>query len=55
MLKDVADSKRVNGNIKDMPAAAMSPLRRARREAPVAHTSATIISALFWPTVPVRI
>ncbi|EIE27163.1 hypothetical protein COCSUDRAFT_55186 [Coccomyxa subellipsoidea C-169] len=52
MLKDVADSKRVNGNIKDMPAAAMSPLRRARREAPVAHTSATIISALFWPTVP---
>ena len=53
MLKDVADSKRVNGNIRNMPAQAMSPLRRQRRETPVTTTSATVISALFWPALPV--
>lgn len=53
MLKDMADSKRVNGNIKNMPMQAMSPARRPHREAPMATTSATIISALFWPALPV--
>ncbi|KAK9907618.1 hypothetical protein WJX75_007065 [Coccomyxa subellipsoidea] len=52
MLKDVADSKRVNGNIRNMPRQAMSPLRRQHPEAPLTTTSATIISALFWPTLP---
>ena len=51
----MADSKRVNGNIRQMPQQALSPLRRQeRRQTPVDTVSATIISALFWPQLPVR-
>ena len=49
MLKDLADSKRVNANIKALPEQALSPLRRSRRRTDVAALDATVISALFWP------
>ena len=54
MLKDLADSKRVNANIKALPEQALSPLRRARRATDVAALDATVISALFWPPIQVR-
>ena len=53
MLKDLADSKRVNVNIKALPEQALSPLRRARRQTDVAALDATVVSALFWPPVQV--
>ena len=50
MLKDLADSKRVNGNIKALPVEVSSPVRGRRRDAAdIVPLSATIISALFWP------
>ncbi|CAK0784759.1 hypothetical protein CVIRNUC_007963 [Coccomyxa viridis] len=49
MLKDMADSKRVDANIHNIAPQAMSPLRRARRAVRVDALSATIISSLFWP------
>jgi anaphase-promoting complex subunit 2 len=54
MLKDMADSKRVNGNIRQMPQQALSPLRRQRRQTTMDNVSATIISALFWPQPQAR-
>ncbi|KAK9825161.1 hypothetical protein WJX81_008683 [Elliptochloris bilobata] len=59
MLKDLADSKRLNGGIHALPAAATSPLRRSprrrdRRAAtapPPGNLSATILSSLFWPPI----
>ena len=49
MLKDMADSKRIDSNIHNIAPQAMSPLRRARRAVRVDDLSATIISSLFWP------
>ena len=51
MLKDMADSKRINANIHAIGAAALSPVRRQRLLARVDGLSATVISALFWPPV----
>ena len=49
MLKDMADSKRIDANVHNIAPQAMSPLRRARRAVRVDSLSATIISSLFWP------
>lgn len=54
MLKDLADSKRLNGGIHALPAQATSPLRRDRRAAAPGSLSATILSGLFWPAVQAR-
>ncbi len=55
MLKDLADSKRLNAGIYALPAAATSPARRDRRAAAVpGGLSATILSGLFWPPVQAR-
>ena len=48
MLKDLADSKRLNASIK---ALAPEPGAAVRREADLSIHSATIVSALFWPPV----
>ena len=48
MLKDLADSKRLNASIK---ALAPEPGAALRREADLSTHSATIVSALFWPPV----
>ena len=49
MLKDMADSKRIDANVHNIAPQAMSPLRRARRAVRVDALSATIVSSLFWP------
>ena len=55
MLKDMADSKRLNAGIYALPATATSPARRDRRAAAVpGGLSATILSGLFWPPVQAR-
>jgi hypothetical protein len=47
MLRDIADSKRVNGNVHaDM-------LKRRGPAAPPISLDATIVSELFWPTLQV--
>ena len=48
MLKDLADSKRLNASIK---ALAPEPGAALRREVDLSIHSATIVSALFWPPV----
>eukprot|EP00891_Asterochloris_glomerata_P007911 jgi/Astpho2/7911/Aster-06390 len=48
MLKDLADSKRLNASIK---ALAPEPGAASRSEADLSIHSATIVSALFWPPV----
>ncbi|CAK9234248.1 unnamed protein product [Sphagnum troendelagicum] len=47
MLKDVADSKRINSNIKASAAAA--GLNQRDQQLPLEVLDATIISSLFWP------
>ncbi|EFN59544.1 hypothetical protein CHLNCDRAFT_19379, partial [Chlorella variabilis] len=51
MLKDLADSKRINANVKSVPNTA-TPLRRRRQLVNIDGLSATIVSQLFWPTLP---
>ncbi|PSC76910.1 anaphase-promoting complex subunit 2 [Micractinium conductrix] len=48
MLKDLADSKRVNANVQSVPNTA-TPLRRRRSLVDIGCLSATIVSQLFWP------
>ena len=50
MLKDIADSKRINSNIKALPTVVTSPVRGRRQDAAsIAPLTATVTSALFWP------
>ncbi|KAL4426176.1 hypothetical protein ABPG77_007458 [Micractinium sp. CCAP 211/92] len=51
MLKDLADSKRINANVKSVPNTA-TPLRRRRSLVDIDGLSATIVSQLFWPQLP---
>ncbi|KAK9838770.1 hypothetical protein WJX74_003024 [Apatococcus lobatus] len=53
MLKDLADSKRLNASIKQLPAG--PDTYRSRSAAPdssVDNMTATILSELFWPALP---
>jgi hypothetical protein len=50
-LQDLADSKRVNAAVKSVPNNA-TPLRRRRSLVGIEPLSATILSQLFWPTLP---
>ena len=53
MLKDIADSKRLNSNIKALPTVMTSPVRGRRQDAAsIAPLTSTVTSALFWPTQP---
>lgn len=49
MLKDIADSKRLNANIHAVPAAVGTPNRGRKKHPDIANVSATVISSLFWP------
>lgn len=50
MLKDIADSKRINSNIKALPTTVTSPVRGRRQDAAsIAPLTSTVTSALFWP------
>ena len=50
MLKDIADSKRINSNIKALPTVVTSPVRGRRQDAAsIAPLTSTVTSALFWP------
>ena len=53
MLKDLADSKRLNASIKQLPA---TPNRignnPAAPDAAIDNMTATILSELFWPALP---
>lgn len=48
MLKDLADSKRINTNVQSVPNTA-TPLRRRRHLVDIGAMQATIVSHLFWP------
>ena len=53
MLKDIADSKRLNSNIKALPTVVTSPVRGRRQDAAsIAPLTSTVTSALFWPPQP---
>lgn len=53
MLKDIADSKRMNSNIKALPTVVTSPVRGRRQDAAsIAPLTSTVTSALFWPPQP---
>ena len=53
MLKDIADSKRMNSNIKALPTVVTSPVRGRRQDAAsIAPFTSTVTSALFWPPQP---
>ena len=47
-MQDLADSKRINSNVKSVPNTA-TPLRRRRQLVSIDNLSATIVSQLFWP------
>ena len=49
--QDLADSKRINANVKSVPNSA-TPLRRRRQLVSIDGMSATIVSQLFWPQPP---
>ena len=50
MLKDIADSKRMNSNIKALPTLVTSPVRGRRQDAAsIGPLTSTVTSALFWP------
>jgi len=50
MLKDIADSKRMNSNIKALPTVVTSPVRGRRQDAAsISPLTSTVTSALFWP------
>ena len=49
--QDLADSKRINANVKSVPNTA-TPLRRRRQLVSIDSMSATIVSQLFWPQPP---
>ena len=50
MLKDIADSKRINSNIKNLPTVVTSPVRGRRQDAAsISPLTSTVTSALFWP------
>ncbi|KAA6417838.1 MAG: anaphase-promoting complex subunit 2-like [Trebouxia sp. A1-2] len=50
MLKDIADSKRMNSNIKALPTVVTSPVRGRRQDAvSISPLTSTVTSALFWP------
>ena len=49
--QDLADSKRINVNVKSVPNSA-TPLRRRRQLVSIDSMSATIVSQLFWPQPP---
>jgi anaphase-promoting complex subunit 2 len=51
MLRDLADSKRVDANVHSVSDSA-TPLRRRRGLVDIAALSATVVSALFWPALP---
>ena len=49
MLKDIADSKRINANIKALPTVVTSPVRGRRQDAAsIQPLTSTVTSALFW-------
>ncbi len=59
MLKDLADSKRLNTSIQQLPADAALPSRTRRQSQSDSNLSfstdivtATILSELFWPPLP---
>lgn len=53
MLKDLADSKRLNTSIKQLPAMPNSSRRStAATNAAIDNMTATILSELFWPALP---
>ena len=51
MLRDLAESKRINTNVKSVPNTA-TPLKKRRDLVPIDPLSATIVSQLFWPPLP---
>lgn len=51
MLKDLADSKRINSNVKSVPDTA-TPLKKRKQLVGIDNLTATIISQLFWPQLP---
>ena len=53
MLKDLADSKRLNASIKQLPAMPNRSRRNtAATDAAIDNMTATILSELFWPALP---
>ncbi|KAK9820288.1 hypothetical protein WJX72_008627 [[Myrmecia] bisecta] len=51
MIKDMADSKRIHGNIRELPTNSLiSPMSRGRRREPsIEPLTPIILSGLFWP------
>jgi len=54
MLKDMADSKRINHNIHRLTPQAMPSPKRQRPQSHLDEFSATVVSSLFWPAHLVR-
>lgn len=57
MLKDLADSKRLDANIRDLPRQQALQQQTVHKlpdhiDAALARTRATICSYLFWPELP---
>lgn len=51
MLKDMADSKRLNASIQVLPPAAGTPGRARKRLPDISNMSASVLSGLFWPGI----
>lgn len=51
MLKDMADSKRLNTSIQALPASASVAGRSRRKPPDLGSTSALVLSGLFWPNL----
>ncbi|KAK9790960.1 hypothetical protein WJX73_003133 [Symbiochloris irregularis] len=53
MLKDMADSKRLNANIQNLSSTSMHTPSRGRKkhQVDISHLSATVASGLFWPSL----
>lgn len=57
MLKDLADSKRLDANIRDLPRQQALQQQTVQQlpehvATALAHTRATVCSYLFWPELP---
>ncbi|GAB4822840.1 hypothetical protein N2152v2_009886 [Parachlorella kessleri] len=51
MLRDLADSKRINANVHGVSNDS-TPMKKRRQLADIEGLSATVVSALFWPQLP---
>lgn len=50
-MQDLADSKRINTNVKSVPDTA-TPVKHRPNLVGIQHVDATIVSELFWPQLP---